>query len=175
QAFSSRAFKAHKKDVTKILDSIPTMKEAVSVDRMHPDAKFSEWLTYASSHAIQAGRQEVSERDLLRFLPQILPEFKFDPNILQESHEQEEEVPSFLTNLNELAEQGKLDPVIGRSKEIRAVMEILGRRSKNNPVLVGPAGVGKTAIVEGLAEQIVKGKVPDVLQGNTVYSLEMGA
>ena len=74
-----------------------------------------------------------------------------------------------------MAEKGKLDPVIGRSKEIRAVMEILGRRGKNNPVLVGPAGVGKTAIVEGLAGQIIKGKVPDVLQGKIVYSLEMGS
>jgi ATP-dependent Clp protease ATP-binding subunit ClpB len=74
-----------------------------------------------------------------------------------------------------MAESGKLDPVIGRSKEIRAVMEILGRRGKNNPVLVGPAGVGKTAIVEGLADAIVKGKVPDVLEGKIVYSLELGA
>lgn len=65
--------------------------------------------------------------------------------------------------------------MIGRTKEIRSVVEILGRRSKNNPVLVGPAGVGKTAIVEGLAEQIVKGQVPDVLRGKTVYSLEMGS
>jgi ATP-dependent Clp protease ATP-binding subunit ClpB len=74
-----------------------------------------------------------------------------------------------------MASSGKLDPVIGRSKEIRAVMEILGRRNKNNPVLVGPAGVGKTAIIEGLAEQMVKGQVPDVLKGKTVYSLEMGS
>jgi ATP-dependent Clp protease ATP-binding subunit ClpB len=74
----------------------------------------------------------------------------------------------FLVNLNELAREGKLDPVIGRTKEIRAVMEILGRRSKNNPVLVGSAGVGKTAIVEGLAEAIVKENVPDVLKGKTV-------
>ena len=175
QAFSARAFKSHKKDVTKLLDALPSVKEAISVDRMHPDAKFSEWLTYASSHAIQAGRQEVSERDLLRFLAQVLPEFKFDPNILQESHDAEEEVPTFLTNLNELAEEGKLDPVIGRTKEIRAVMEILGRRGKNNPVLVGPAGVGKTAIVEGLAEAIVKGNVPDVLKDKTVMALDMGA
>jgi len=85
------------------------------------------------------------------------------------------EAPSFLINLNELAKDGKLDPVIGRTKEIRAVMEILGRRGKNNPVLVGPAGVGKTAIVEGLALAIIKGLVPDILRGKTVYSLDMGS
>ncbi|MCC5935628.1 MAG: AAA family ATPase, partial [Balneolales bacterium] len=88
--------------------------------------------------------------------------------------ENNEEVPGFLIDLNEEARAGKLDPVIGRTREIRAVMEILGRRSKNNPVLVGPAGVGKTAIVEGLAEQIIKGKVPDVLRDKIVMSMDMG-
>jgi len=97
-----------------------------------------------------------------------------DYNKFSESAE-EVEIPSFLINLNDLALKGKLDPVIGRTKEIRSVIEILGRRAKNNPVLVGPAGVGKTAIVEGLAEQMVKGLVPDVLKGKTVYSLEMGS
>ncbi|HLE09780.1 MAG: hypothetical protein A2504_11315 [Bdellovibrionales bacterium RIFOXYD12_FULL_39_22] len=87
----------------------------------------------------------------------------------------EEKTPKFLINLNDRAKEGKLDPVIGRIKEIRSVIEILGRRSKNNPVLEGEAGVGKTAIVEGLAEQIVKGQVPDVLKKKIVYSLDMGA
>lgn len=128
----------------------------------------------ASGHAVQNGKQEVSEKDLLRFLPQIFPKLKVDYAKFAEPTE-EVEIPSFLINLNEMAEKGKLDPVIGRSMEIRSVIEILGRRAKNNPVLVGPAGVGKTAIVEGLAEQIVKGNVPDVLKGKTVYSLEMGS
>lgn len=175
QSFSSRAFKSHKKDVVKLIESIPTVANEIDANNLRPSGKFSQWLTYASSHAIQAGRGEVSEQDLLRFLTQVMPEFKFDPNILAQAHDTEEEVPIFLTNLNELAEQGKLDPVIGRSKEIRAVMEILGRRGKNNPVLVGPAGVGKTAIVEGLAEAIVKGDVPDVLKDKTVMSLDMGS
>lgn len=175
QSFSARAFKSHKKEIKTILDQLAVLSSKVSVDQLKASSKFSEWLTYASSHAIQAARQEVSETDLLRYLNQALPEFKFDPSILNESHDADEEVPSFLTNLNELAEQGKLDPVIGRSKEIRAVMEILGRRGKNNPVLVGLAGVGKTAIVEGLAEAIVKGNVPDVLSDKTVMSLDMGS
>jgi len=108
-------------------------------------------------------------------LPQILPHIKIDYNDLKDADQEEVEVPSFLVNLNEYAEKGKLDPVIGRTKEIRAVMEILGRRSKNNPVLVGPAGVGKTAIVEGLAGEIINDKVPDVLKGKTVYSLDLGS
>ncbi|MBH47855.1 MAG: ATP-dependent chaperone ClpB [Halobacteriovorax sp.] len=174
QSFSARAFKTYKADLKKLLDQLPTIGKS-SADQLRPSSKFSEWLTYASSHAIQAGRQEVSEQDLLRFLTQIIPEFQFDPNILNQAHDSEEEVPSFLTNLNEMAEQGKLDPVIGRTKEIRAVMEILGRRGKNNPVLVGLAGVGKTAIIEGLAEAIVKGDVPDVLKDKTVMALDMGS
>ncbi|TNF25102.1 MAG: AAA family ATPase [Deltaproteobacteria bacterium] len=174
-SFSSRGLKTYKKEVENRLDRMATVSD-ISIDQIRPSSKFSEWLTLASSHAIQNGRQEVSEKDLLRHLPQALPDMQIDFDKMQTGGDDEEnEVPEFLTNLNELAEQGKLDPVIGRTKEIRAVMEILGRRGKNNPVLVGPAGVGKTAIVEGLAEAIVKGAVPDVLKGKTVYSLEMGS
>ncbi len=78
-------------------------------------------------------------------------------------------------DLVEAARQGKLDPVIGRDAEIRRVIRILSRRTKNNPVLIGEAGVGKTAIVEGLAHRIVKGDVPEGLKGKTIYSLDMGA
>ncbi len=78
-------------------------------------------------------------------------------------------------NLTQLARQGKLDPVIGRDEEIRRVMQILARRTKNNPVLVGDAGVGKTAIVEGLAQRIVKGDVPEGLKNKEIFQLDMGA
>jgi ATP-dependent Clp protease ATP-binding subunit ClpB len=78
-------------------------------------------------------------------------------------------------NLNESAESGKLDPVIGRDEEIRRVLQILSRRRKNNPILIGEAGVGKTAIAEGIAHRIVNGDVPDNLQSKIVYSLDMGA
>ena len=174
QTFSKRELGKYKKDISKLLDSLPTASKPIALDQLRPDAKFSEWLTYASSDAVQGGREEVSEKDLLKFLPKIFPELDINYEDFSQS-EEDNEVPSFLINLNELAEQGKLDPVIGRTKEIRAVMEILGRRSKNNPILVGPAGVGKTAIVEGLAESIVKGNVPDILEGKIVYSLEMGS
>jgi ATP-dependent Clp protease ATP-binding subunit ClpB len=175
QTFCSRALKTYKKQVKDKLNALPTASGEVSLDQVRPDSKFQQWLTYASSNATQENRQEVSEKDLIKYLSQTFPELNIDPEIFSQAHEQEEEVPTFLVNLNELAQEGKLDPVIGRTKEIRAVMEILGRRGKNNPVLVGPAGVGKTAIVEGLAEAIVKGQVPDVLEGKTVYSLDMGA
>ena len=81
----------------------------------------------------------------------------------------------YAKNLNELARQGKLDPVIGRDEEIRRVLQILSRRTKNNPILLGEPGVGKTAIAEGLAERIVSGDVPENLKMKNVYSLDMGA
>lgn len=176
QSYSSRGLKKYKSQAENLIKALPTTTAKADLDSLRASTKLSEWLTYASSNAIQNGKQEVRETDLLKYLAQVVPEFKIDYNDLKaENAEEEIEQPTFLTNLNELAANGKLDPVIGRSKEIRAVMEILGRRGKNNPVLVGPAGVGKTAIVEGLADAIVKGKVPDVLEGKTVYSLDLGA
>ena len=81
----------------------------------------------------------------------------------------------FATNLNNLARTGKLDPVIGRDEEIRRVLQILSRRTKNNPILIGEPGVGKTAIAEGLAHRIVNGDVPENLKSKQIYSLDMGA
>lgn len=81
----------------------------------------------------------------------------------------------YAKNLNELAKQGKLDPVIGRDEEIRRVLQILSRRTKNNPILIGEPGVGKTAIAEGLAHRIIKGDVPENLKEKTIFSLDMAA
>ena len=81
----------------------------------------------------------------------------------------------FAINLNDLAAKGKLDPVIGRDEEIRRVLQILSRRTKNNPILVGEPGVGKTAISEGIARKIVDGNVPENLKSKTIYSLDMGS
>ena len=86
-----------------------------------------------------------------------------------------ETLNKFAVNLNERAAAGKLDPVIGRDEEIRRVLQILSRRTKNNPILVGEPGVGKTAIAEGLAQKIVDGAVPENLKDKIVYSLDMGA
>src|SRR5574344_1693915 len=81
----------------------------------------------------------------------------------------------YAINLNERAKTGKLDPVIGRDEEIRSVLQILSRRTKNNPILVGEAGVGKTAIAEGIAIRIVNGDVPENLKSKVIFSLDMGA
>src|SRR5690606_12112281 len=81
----------------------------------------------------------------------------------------------YAVNLNERARAGKLDPVIGRDDEIRRVLQILSRRTKNNPILIGEPGTGKTAIAEGLAHRIVRGDVPENLRSKQLYSLDMGA
>ncbi|MGB5510032.1 Clp protease N-terminal domain-containing protein, partial [Robiginitalea sp.] len=81
----------------------------------------------------------------------------------------------YARNLNDLADSGKLDPVIGRDEEIRRILQILSRRTKNNPMLVGEPGTGKTAIVEGLAHRIIQGDVPENLKDKIIYSLDMGA
>ena len=82
---------------------------------------------------------------------------------------------SFATNLNQEAEQGRIDPLIGREEEVTRVIQVLSRRRKNNPLLVGESGVGKTAVAEGLAKLIVEGNVPDVLSESVIYSLDLGA
>ena len=93
----------------------------------------------------------------------------------QSAEEQYNALSKYAVNLNERARQGKLDPVIGRDDEIRRVLQILSRRTKNNPILIGEPGTGKTAIVEGLAQRIVRGDVPENLKMKQVFSLDMGA
>ncbi len=116
--------------------------------------------------------QGISEKNLKKVIEEIRggervtdqnPEAKY--NALQK----------YARNLNEMARKGKLDPVIGREDEIRRVIQILSRRTKNNPVLVGEPGVGKTAIAEGLAHRIIQGDVPENLKSKTVFSLDMGS
>ncbi|KAA6333214.1 Chaperone protein ClpB 1 [termite gut metagenome] len=93
----------------------------------------------------------------------------------QSSEETYQSLSKYAINLNEAAREGKLDPVIGRDEEIRRVLQILSRRTKNNPILIGEPGTGKTAIVEGLAHRILRGDVPENLKDKQVYSLDMGA
>ncbi len=179
-SFASRELKSTWPRLETLLKALPVLKSEVSAGELRPSPALQNWLSCASSHALQKGKRDMAEAHLLRFLPRFFPALQLSAEDLQKlSNAQDGEGPSgppdFLSNLNQLAEAGKLDPVIGRSGEIRSVMEILGRRSKNNPVLVGPAGVGKTAIAEGLADAIVKGHVPEVLRGKCVYALDMGA
>jgi len=167
---SSKGLLPQKKVIISLLDTLPTVANQ-DFDRLKPSSKLSEWFTLAGADAIGEGRDKVAEVDLLRHLKKFFAQLQFE----MPEEGAGVEVPDFLVNLNELAELGKLDPVIGRAAEIRRVQEILCRRTKNNPVLVGEPGVGKTAIVEGLAGLIISSKVPDVILGRTIYLLNMGA
>lgn len=99
----------------------------------------------------------------------------FNNNQTNQQQDEREVLNKYATNLIELARNGKLDPVIGRDEEIRRILQILSRRTKNNPILIGEPGTGKTAIVEGLAGRILRGDVPDNLKDKQLYSLDMGA
>jgi len=101
--------------------------------------------------------------------------FGHETETLPDDNEKSNPLEKFATNLNELAIAGKIDPLIGRDLEVERIVQTLCRRRKNNPLLVGEAGVGKTAIVEGLARKIIEEEVPDILQGCTIYALDLGA
>jgi len=146
-------------------------------------AIFSEKHSHA---AYLLGLQEVSRLDVVNFISHGLSKSEDAPRSTgsEESPAQVEgerdpegasALEKYATNLNKLAQEGRIDPLIGRSLEIERTVEILCRRRKNNPLYVGEAGVGKTALVEGLARLIVEGKVPDVLADSTVYSLDLGS
>ncbi len=114
----------------------------------------------------------VTEKDLSAAIAELR---KGDKVTSQSAEDNYNALDKYARNLNQLADSGKLDPVIGRDEEIRRVLQILSRRTKNNPMLVGEPGVGKTAIAEGLAHRIVQGDVPENLKEKTIYSLDMGA
>ena len=108
-------------------------------------------------------------------LKEAIKELRGNTNVKDENAEATyRSLERYARNLNELAKSGKIDPVIGRDEEIRRVLQILSRRTKNNPMLVGEPGVGKTAIVEGLAQRIIVGDVPENLKSKTIYTLDMG-
>ncbi len=170
RSISSKHLKSELNPVMQQLDLLPTVSN-ITLEQISFDPRLKEWFTLASSTSMEKGREQLTEADFLKHLSRFYKNIKLDADLTND----EASAPDFLENLNELASKGKLDPVIGRSAEIRKVMEILCRRTKNNPVLVGMAGVGKTAIVEGLAGLIVKNQVPEIIQGRTIYSLQMGS
>ena len=117
-------------------------------------------------------RHGASEKELI----EAIRTFRKGATVDSQTSSQEfDALGKYAVNLNEQARSGKLDPVIGRDEEIRRVLQILSRRTKNNPILVGEAGVGKTAIAEGIAHRIVDGDVPENLKSKVIYSLDMGA
>lgn len=140
---------------------------------------------YASVEHIVAAmaKERSSARDILHRagiseeqIVAAIKEFRRGSTISSSTESMEfDALGKYAMNLNEGARSGKLDPVIGRDEEIRRVLQILSRRTKNNPILVGEAGVGKTAIAEGIAHRIVSGDVPENLRHKTIYSLDMGA
>ncbi|MEO8148259.1 MAG: ATP-dependent chaperone ClpB [Bacteroidia bacterium] len=116
--------------------------------------------------------QGLNEKDLRS---SILELRKGEKVTSQSAEETYNALNKYARNLNQLAQEGKLDPVIGRDEEIRRVLQILSRRTKNNPILIGEPGVGKTAIAEGLAHRIINGDVPENLKSKVIYSLDMGS
>ena len=114
----------------------------------------------------------VTEKDLMKAIADLRQGSKVTSQSAENTFNA---LNKYAKNLNQLAQAGKLDPVIGRDDEIRRVLQILSRRTKNNPILIGEPGVGKTAIAEGLAHRIVSGDVPENLKNKTLYSLDMGA
>lgn len=141
-------------------------------------------LSEKDSHAAYyLNSQDITRFDVVREISHGI--VSFDSDNPQIEHQDDNEVDegaikktalqSYCVNLNELAQQGKIDPLIGREKELERAAQILCRRRKNNPLFVGEAGVGKTALAEGLARLIVKGEVPEVLSTSVVYSLDIGS
>ncbi|MFM2110575.1 MAG: Clp protease ClpX [Pseudomonadota bacterium] len=138
------------------------------------------------SHAVfLLGRQDVARLDVVNYISHGMSkiaeergEQKDEPAAAQQAGPEADQggaLEKYASNLNRLAEEGKIDPLIGRQMEVERTIEILCRRRKNNPLYVGEAGVGKTAIAEGLARRIVEGQVPEVLAECTIYSLDMGS
>ncbi len=114
----------------------------------------------------------VTKSDLLKVIDELRKGSKADSQTAEDTYNS---LNRFAVNFNELARNGKLDPVIGRDEEIRRVLQILSRRTKNNPILIGEPGVGKTAIAEGIAHRIINGDVPENLKSKQIFSLDMGA
>ncbi len=140
------------------------------------------------SHAVYfLGQQDVNRLDIVNYISHGIAKIGQEPGQAPSSSEAPREgepagdeprgnpLSEYANNLNELAREGKIDPLIGRQEEVERTIQVLCRRRKNNPLYVGEAGVGKTALAEGLAKRIVEGQVPDILLDATIYALDLGA
>ncbi len=179
--------------VEEAMDKLPRVTGAMEANKVYVSQRLNEVLVDAFDRAKKMGDAYVSVEhvllamvkriDLLRalgvteeLLLKALKEVRGNQRITSENPEESyEALKKYGQDLVELARKGKLDPVIGRDTEIRDVVRILSRKTKNNPVLIGEPGVGKTAIVEGLAQRIVRGDVPEGLKDHTIFALDMTA
>ncbi len=134
----------------------------------------TEHLVYGFTYDERYGFQILNQKRIPEFL-EIIKKMKSDPAVKNEFDTSNESLEKYGIDLTQSAQDGMLDPVIGRDEEIRRTIQILSRRTKNNPVLIGEPGVGKTAIVEGLAQRIINGDVPSALQDRQLISLDMGS
>ena len=134
----------------------------------------TEHLVYGFTYDDKYGFQILNQKGIPEFL-EIIKKMKSDPAVKNEFNSSNESLEKYGIDLTQSARDGILDPVIGRDEEIRRTIQILSRRTKNNPVLIGEPGVGKTAIVEGLAQRIINGDVPSALQDRKLISLDMGS
>jgi ATP-dependent Clp protease ATP-binding subunit ClpB len=180
----------------KLVEAAPKTATAINPEQLAPSADLAKVLTQSLKEATDLGDSHVStEHVLLASIKLDLPEgiwgkqnMKYDElkdkiNEVRGDMKVTDQTPEnkmrtlekFGQDFTSLAEEGKLDPVVGRDEEIRRIMQVLSRRTKNNPVLIGEPGVGKTAIVEGLAQRIINGDIPNTLKNKRLISLEIGS
>ena len=175
-SLSSKAKMKNKQDNLYVGDSLyKIFLKANDIKNALDDVVIStEHLVYGFIYDDKYGFQILNQKGIPEFL-EIIKKMKSDPAVKNEFNSSNESLEKYGIDLTQSARDGILDPVIGRDEEIRRTIQILSRRTKNNPVLIGEPGVGKTAIVEGLAQRIINGDVPSALQDRKLISLDMGS
>lgn len=163
------------KDVEKVLEESERIAKNMKEEYIAPEHLFLAILDYAPETLRKLFKlYQITKHKFLNALKDVNSNVKVEDEEEEDTGTDFEFLGKFGKNLTELAKNNKLEPVIGRDDEIRNVIRILTRKTKNNPVLIGEPGVGKTAIVEGLAHRIIRGDVPTSLKGKTIFELDMG-